>query len=229
MSPAQDLWQSIPVDWQNLLKEAESSAWWEPLSEFVEAEYRHQVVYPPRRELFQALALTPVQKVKVVILGQDPYPGPGQAHGLSFSVAPGVPLPRSLKNIYTELSADLGISAPHTGCLIPWAEQGVLLLNTVLTVRAGESLSHRKQGWEKFTDLLLQKLGEREAPCAFLLWGNPARAKKAMIQAPQHLILESAHPSPLSARQGFFGSRPFSKLNAWLESQGQAPIHWAIP
>ncbi len=222
------LWQDLPPDWQMLLAEAKACDWWQKLSSFVASEYAQQTIYPPRSELFQALRLTPVERVKVVILGQDPYPGAGQAHGLSFSVAAGVPLPRSLKNIYSELSADLKLPAPTEGCLNSWAEQGVLLLNTVLTVRAGASYSHRKQGWEKFTDLLLKKLAERETPCAFLLWGNPARAKKAIIQAPQHLILESAHPSPLSAHQGFWGSRPFSTLNHWLETQGQTPIRWQI-
>ncbi|MBT9545503.1 MAG: uracil-DNA glycosylase [Candidatus Sericytochromatia bacterium] len=222
------LWQDLPTDWQKLLAEAKASDWWQNLASFVEAEYAQHTIYPPRSELFQALRLTPVERVKVVILGQDPYPGAGQAHGLSFSVAAGVPLPRSLKNIYRELSTDLNLPVPTEGCLNSWAEQGVLLLNTVLTVRAGASYSHRKQGWERLTDLLLKKLAEREAPCAFLLWGNPARAKKAMIQAPQHLILESAHPSPLSAHQGFWSSRPFSTLNHWLETQGQTPIRWQI-
>ncbi|MGE3725698.1 MAG: uracil-DNA glycosylase [Candidatus Sericytochromatia bacterium] len=222
------LWQELPSDWQCLLAEAETSAWWQKLAAFVEAEYTQQTIYPARSDLFQALKLTPVSQVKVVILGQDPYPGAGQAHGLSFSVERGTALPRSLKNIYSELSADLNLPAPQSGCLNSWAEQGVLLLNTVLTVRAGASFSHRKQGWETFTDLLLKTLADREAPCAFLLWGNPARSKKALLNAPQHLILESAHPSPLSARHGFFGSKPFSTLNRWLEAQGQTPIRWQM-
>lgn len=228
ISAHEALWHAVPQDWQTLLAGCERSAWWQKLAAFVLAEYAQQEIYPAQADLFQALKRTPVKQAKVVILGQDPYPGAGQAHGMSFSVLPGVPLPRSLKNIYNELSSDLGVPPPTQGCLNSWADQGVLLLNTVLTVRAGASFSHRKQGWEIFTDLLLKKLAEQEKPCAFLLWGNPARAKKALIHAPQHLILESAHPSPLSAHQGFFGSRPFSALNHWLEAQGQSPIAWSI-
>lgn len=223
------LWQEIPADWQQVLPAIPAETWWLRLEAFVDRAYQTQCIYPPRTDLFRALHTTPFTQVRVVILGQDPYPGEGQAHGLSFSVKPGVALPRSLQNIFKELESDLEIRPAHTGCLESWARQGVLLLNTVLTVQAGASHSHRNQGWEQFTDQILIALDQRPDPIAFVLWGKPARQKKKLLKAPQHLILESAHPSPLSAHQGFFGSRPFSKLNAWLHQQNKPPIDWQIP
>ena len=184
---------------------------------------------PDMYSIFNALHYTSFSDTKVVILGQDPYHGDGQAHGLSFSVQPGIEPPPSLINIFKELSTDLGCTVPNNGCLKPWAEQGVLLLNTVLTVRAHQAASHQGKGWETFTDKIISLLNEREKPMAFILWGSPARRKKAMITNPKHFIVESPHPSPLSAFRGFFGSRPFSKVNSFLESTGQAPINWQLP
>ena len=179
--------------------------------------------------IFNALHYTSYADTKVLILGQDPYHEPGQAHGLSFSVQPNVPPPPSLVNIFKELETDLGCTVPNNGCLEPWARQGVLLLNTVLTVQAHRANSHRDKGWEIFTDKIISLLNQREKPVAFILWGSPARRKKAMITNPQHFIVESPHPSPLSAYRGFFGSRPFSKVNKFLESVGEEPINWQLP
>ena len=179
--------------------------------------------------IFNALHYTPYSAVKVVILGQDPYHERGQAHGLSFSVQPGVEPPPSLQNIFQELHTDLGCRIPNNGCLKPWAEQGVLLLNAVLTVREHNANSHQGKGWEHFTDRIIRLLNERERPIAFILWGNYARQKKRLITSPQHLIIESAHPSPLSATRGFFGSRPFSRVNEFLKAHGETPVDWQIP
>ena len=191
-------------------------------------EYRTHVIYPPSNDVFNAFNFTPLEKVKVVILGQDPYHGEGQANGLCFSVHKGIRIPPSLVNIYKELNSDLGCTIPDNGDLTPWAKQGVLLLNTVLTVRAHEANSHRGIGWEEFTDASIKVLAEQDRPLVFILWGTPARRKKALIHNPKHLIVESPHPSPLSAHNGFFGSRPFSKTNAYLESVGLEPIDWQI-
>jgi uracil-DNA glycosylase len=180
-------------------------------------------------DIFNALHYTSYHECKVVILGQDPYHGPGQAHGLSFSVKPGVKAPPSLVNIFKELHDDLGCKIPNNGCLLSWARQGVLLLNAVLTVREHQANSHKGIGWERFTDKVISLLNEREKPLAFVLWGGPARRKKAMITNPRHFIVESAHPSPLSAYNGFFGSHPFSKVNDFLTDTGQKPINWQIP
>lgn len=198
---------------------------WEVLSEQVEHAYAQTEVYPPREKLFAALNTTPPEQVRVVILGQDPYHEPGQAHGLSFSVEPGVTIPKSLNNIYKELEADLGLTAPQTGCLLPWAEHGVLLLNSVLTVEAHKAGSHRKFHWERFTDQVIRATNALPQPIAVVLWGNFAIKKAPLIQsdAPR-LVLTSAHPSPLSAYRGFFGSRPFSKINAFLTENGETPI-----
>lgn len=179
--------------------------------------------------LFSALELTPFEEVKVVILGQDPYHGPNQAHGLSFSVQPGVKVPPSLANIYKELQADLGYQPVNHGFLESWAKQGVLLLNTVLTVRAGQAYSHRGKGWEQLTDVIIEKLNEREKPVVFILWGRPAQEKIKMIDTTRHVIIKSPHPSPLSAHRGFFGSRPFSQANAALERLGETSIDWQLP
>ena len=191
-------------------------------------EYRTHVIYPPSNDVFNAFNFTPLEKVKVVILGQDPYHGEGQANGLCFSVHKGIRIPPSLVNIYKELNSDLGCTIPDNGDLTPWAKQGVLLLNTVLTVRAHEANSHRGIGWEEFTDACIKVLAEQDRPLVFILWGTPARRKKALIHNPKHLIVESPHPSPLSAHNGFFGSKPFSKTNAYLESVGLEPIDWQI-
>lgn len=180
-------------------------------------------------DIFNALHFTPYKNVKVVLLGQDPYHGPNQAHGLSFSVKPNVPIPPSLKNIFQELHDDLGCYIPDNGCLIPWARQGVLLLNTVLTVRQGEAHSHRGKGWEQFTDRVISLINNREKPAVFILWGRPAQSKLPLIDQTKHFIIRSPHPSPLSANRGFFGSRPFSKANRFLREIGETEIDWQIP
>ena len=186
------------------------------------------MVYPPSDEIFTAFNLTPLSKVKVVILGQDPYHEPGQAHGLSFSVKPGVEIPPSLVNIYKELHEDLGCYIPDNGYLVKWAKQGVLMLNTLLTVRAHQAFSHKGIGWEQFTDAAIEALARQDRPMVFILWGRPAQSKKPMIYNSKHLIIESAHPSPLSAYRGFFGSRPFSRTNEYLKENGLEPIDWQI-
>lgn len=185
-------------------------------------------MFPPADDIFNAFHLTPLNKVKVVILGQDPYHNDGQAHGLCFSVKPDVDIPPSLVNIYQELHDDLGCYIPDNGCLTKWAKQGVLLLNTVLTVRAHSAFSHRNMGWEEFTDAAIRVLNEEDRPIVFILWGKPAQMKKSMLNNPKHLILEAPHPSPLSAYRGFFGSRPFSKTNEFLMRNGLTPIDWQI-
>ena len=196
------------------------------LREFLKEEYRQKVIYPSMYDIFNALKATPYHKVKAVILGQDPYHGPGQAHGLCFSVQKGVQPPPSLQNIFKELQSDIGMPIPKGGYLQPWAEEGVLLLNTTLTVRGGQPLSHKGQGWETFTDAVISALNQKEEPIVFLLWGSPARAKKALLNNPRHLILEAPHPSPLSAYHGFFGCKHFSKCNRFLVQNGIAPIRW---
>lgn len=211
-------------------KEALSTEFDEPyfgeLARFVKGEYAMAMVYPHPKNIFKAFELTPFSAVKVVILGQDPYHGPGQAHGLSFSVIEGVRNPPSLQNIFKELRTDVG-GAPEKGDLSGWAEQGVLLLNATLTVRAGQANSHQGKGWERFTDAVIRTLSDEREGLVFILWGNYARGKKALIDAGKHCIIESVHPSPLSAHGGFFGSKPFSKANAYLESAGKEPIRWA--
>ncbi len=216
-------------DWAELLDDELKEPYYQELRKFLINEYSTKKIFPNMYDIFNALHFTSYEATKVVILGQDPYHEPGQAHGLSFSVLPEVPPPPSLINIFKELRDDLGCFIPNNGCLKPWAEQGVLLLNTVLTVRAHAANSHRGHGWEIFTDKIISLLNEHERPLAFILWGNPARRKKNMITNPRHLIIESAHPSPLSASGGFFGSRPFSRVNKFLESIGETPINWQIP
>ncbi|MCR9197160.1 MAG: uracil-DNA glycosylase [Planctomycetaceae bacterium] len=216
----------LPPDWRNALAEETSQPWFVQLCEFVQRERQTGPVFPPAEDVFQALALTPLANVRVLILGQDPYHDDGQAHGLSFSVRPGVKVPPSLRNIYKELQTDLEIApAPH-GHLQKWAQQGVLLLNTVLTVRAHQAHSHRKQGWETLTDRIIQIVSDRPA-VAFVLWGKPAEAKEKLIDS-RHLIVKSPHPSPLSARRGFFGSRPFSRVNEFLARSGLPQIDWDV-
>lgn len=216
-------------DWGQYLKEEMAQPYYRQLRQFLIGEYSTKQVYPDMYSIFNALHYTSYADTKVLILGQDPYHEPGQAHGLSFSVQPNVPPPPSLVNIFKELETDLGCTVPNNGCLEPWARQGVLLLNTVLTVQAHRANSHRDKGWEIFTDKIISLLKQREKPVAFILWGSPARRKKAMITNPQHFIVESPHPSPLSAYRGFFGSRPFSKVNKFLESVGEEPINWQLP
>ena len=216
-------------DWAELLDDELKEPYYQALRKFLIDEYSTRKIFPNMYDIFNALHFTSYAATKVVILGQDPYHEPGQAHGLSFSVLPDVPPPPSLMNIFKELRDDLGCFIPDNGCLKPWAEQGVLLLNAVLTVRAHAANSHRGRGWETFTDKIIRLLNEHERPLAFILWGNPARRKKAMITNSSHFIVESAHPSPLSASRGFFGSRPFSRVNKFLESVGETPIDWQIP
>lgn len=220
--------QKIGNNWDELLKDEFRQEYYLRLREFLKHEYASGTVYPNMYNIFNALKITDYDAVKAVILGQDPYHGEGQAHGLSFSVQNGVALPPSLQNIYKELQTDLGIPPAKTGDLTPWAKQGVLLLNTVLTVRGGIANSHKGKGWEEFTDRIITLLNEREKPMVFLLWGANARAKKALISNPSHLVLEAAHPSPLSAYNGFFGCRHFSKTNDFLVRTGQEPINWSL-
>lgn len=216
-------------DWQGQVGEQFELPYYRRLRAFLATEYRTGTVYPEPHDIFNALQETPFEDVNVVILGQDPYHGPGQAHGLSFSVKPGVPPPPSLANIFKELRDDMGCPVPNHGYLAPWARQGVLLLNTVLTVRAGEPNSHKGQGWETFTDAVIARLNARGKPAAFVLWGSHAQKKGAGIDGAKHLVLRSPHPSPLSAHRGFFGSRPFSRINDWLAAQGRPPIDWSLP
>jgi uracil-DNA glycosylase len=198
------------------------------LEAFLAAERADHTIFPPAHQVFRALELTPHERTSVVILGQDPYHGAGQAHGLAFSVQPGVKPPPSLMNMFKELEADLGLARPTTGFLEPWAQQGVLLLNTALTVRANEANSHAKQGWEQLTDAIIRAVANRADPAVFVLWGANAQKKTKLIDASRHTIIQSAHPSPLSAHNGFFGSKPFSRINAALAQQGKPPIKWAL-
>lgn len=215
-------------DWKPLLDPEFEKDYYKQLHNFLAQEYRSQTIYPDMYEIFSTLQCTAYSDVKVVILGQDPYHGPGQAHGFSFSVKPGIDIPPSLQNIYKELASDLGCYIPQTGYLKKWSDQGVLMLNAVLTVRAGQANSHKGRGWEIFTDRVIELLNEREKPVVFLLWGRNARNKKALITNPNHLVLEAAHPSPLSAYNGFFGCRHFSKANDFLQSHGMMPVDWQI-
>ena len=219
---------AIKGAWAEALKGVFRKPYYAELYRTVLSEYRTGEIYPPSADIFNAFEFTPLEKVKAVILGQDPYHGPGQANGLCFSVHRGVKIPPSLVNIYTELHDDLGCPVPKSGDLTSWAEQGVMLLNTVLTVRAHEANSHRGIGWETFTDAAIRVLAGEDRPLVFILWGGAARRKKSMITNPKHFVIESAHPSPLSAYNGFFGSRPFSKCNRYLESCGIEPVNWAI-
>ena len=219
---------AITNDWLDALKGEFSKPYYKKLFETVNQEYRTHRVYPPADDIFNAFHLTPLKDVKVVILGQDPYHGDGQAEGLSFSVKPGVDIPPSLVNIYQELHDDLGCTIPSHGNLVKWAEQGVLLLNTVLTVRAHQANSHRGIGWEEFTDAAIMALNSQDRPIVFILWGAPAQRKARMLTNPKHLILKAPHPSPLSAYRGFFGSKPFSQTNDYLRAHGVEPIDWQI-
>lgn len=220
---------NIGNEWDELLKGEFDKEYYLKLRQFLISEYSQYKIYPNMYNIFNALKYTSYSDVKAVILGQDPYHQPGQAHGLCFSVQKGTPQPPSLQNIFKELKSDLGIDPPHHGELISWAQHGVLLMNTVLTVREGQPNSHKGKGWEIFTDRVIQLLNEREKPMVFILWGGNARSKKSLITNPAHLILESPHPSPLSAYNGFFGNRHFSRTNEFLVSKGIEPIDWRIP
>lgn len=215
-------------DWKELLEDEFSKEYYQTLRQFLLEEYKTKKIYPDKHDIFNSLHFTPYKDIKVVILGQDPYHGPGQAHGLSFSVNPGIKTPPSLLNIYKELNSDLGCYIPNNGYLKKWADQGVLLLNTSLTVRAGEANSHKNIGWQIFTDKIISLVNEKDDPVVFLLWGNNAIKKKDLITNKKHLILTSVHPSPLSASRGFFGSKPFSKINNFLISANKKPIDWQI-
>ena len=213
------------MSWERYVKEERGKPYFRELSVFLEAAYEARTVYPPMDQVFSALN-TDLCKVKVVIIGQDPYHGAGQAHGLAFSVCASVPVPRSLQNMFKEIRDDTGAPIPDNGNLQRWAEQGVLLLNNTLTVEAGQAGSHRGKGWETFTDTMIRILNAERQHLVFLLWGRDARTKKALIDGTRHLLLEAAHPSPLSAYAGFFGCRHFSKANAYLQAHGQSPIAW---
>ena len=219
---------AINNDWLEALQGEFKKPYYKKLYETVNQEYKTHQVFPPANDIFNAFHLTPLHEVKAVILGQDPYHNVGQAHGLCFSVQKGVDIPPSLVNIYQELHDDLGCTIPNHGCLTKWAGQGVLMLNTVLTVRAHQANSHRGIGWEEFTDAAIRILAAQDRPMVFILWGKPAQAKKVYLNPEKHLILEAPHPSPLSAYRGFFGSRPFSKTNQYLISHGLEPIDWQI-
>lgn len=218
----------INGDWYEALKEEFGKPYYKQLFQTIKQEYNSRLIFPPADDIFNAFHLTPLKEVKVVILGQDPYHNHGQAHGLCFSVQKGVNVPPSLVNIYQELHDDLGCYIPDNGYLKKWADQGVMLLNTVLTVRAHAANSHRGIGWEEFTDAAIRILNNEQRPMVFILWGRPAQMKKAMLNNPAHLILEAPHPSPFSASRGFFGSRPFSKTNDYLTKHGVEPIDWQI-
>ncbi len=219
----------METTWRPVLIAETEKPYWKPLQQFVKAERQKYQVFPPDKEVFAALHLTPYEKVSVLILGQDPYHEVGQAHGLCFSVRPQVPIPPSLQNIYQELHDDLGCKIPNNGCLTPWAEQGVLLLNAVLTVRAHQANSHQGKGWENFTDAIIRTVSAKPDLVVFVLWGGYARKKAPLIDTSRHIIIQSAHPSPLSAANGFFGSRPFSKINRALCEAGKPEIDWQIP
>ena len=219
----------INNDWLDCIQSEFKKPYYKELYQFVRNEYDTHVIYPPSDDIFNAFHLTPLSKVKVLILGQDPYHGAHQAHGLCFSVLPDQPeLPPSLQNIYKELQDDLGCEIPNNGDLKKWAEQGVLMLNTVLTVRAHQAGSHQGKGWEQFTDAIIQAVNAQDRPVVYLLWGKPAQSKIPMLTNPKHLILKAPHPSPLSAYRGFFGCRHFSQTNAFLKENGVEPIDWQI-
>lgn len=219
---------AISNDWLEPLKPEFGKDYYKKLFETIKKEYESYVVYPKSEDIFNAFHLTPLEKIKVVIIGQDPYHEPGQAHGLSFSVKPGVDIPPSLQNIYKELQDDVGITIPNNGYLVKWANEGVLLLNTILTVRAHQAMSHSKIGWNEFTDAAIKIVNNLDKPIVFMLWGKPAQSKAAMLNNSKHLILKAPHPSPLSAYRGFFGCKHFSRANEFLTANGETPIDWQI-
>ena len=218
----------IGNDWDNILSDIYDKEYFQEIKEKVRYEYNNKIIFPPANKVFYALRMTSYKDTKVVILGQDPYHGVGEANGLAFSVNDGIRIPPSLQNIYKELNADLGINIPNTGNLEPWAREGVLLLNSVLTVEKDKPASHKNIGWETFTDSIIRKLNEKEEPVVFILWGNFAKSKKSLITNPKHLVLESSHPSPFSVHYGFFGSKPFSKTNEFLRKNNLKEIDWTI-
>ncbi|MGF1430122.1 uracil-DNA glycosylase [Kitasatospora sp. LaBMicrA B282] len=218
----------LPEAWREVLAGETEKPYFAQLTEFVAAERAAHQVFPPRGQVFSALAATAYQDVRVLVLGQDPYHDDGQAHGMSFSVLPGTKTPPSLRNIFKELNADLGVAVPDNGYLMPWAEQGVLLLNAVLTVRAHEANSHKNKGWEKFTDAVIKAVSDRAEPCVFVLWGNYAKKKLPLIDTERHVVVQGAHPSPLSAKL-FHGSKPFSQIDEALQGFGGEPLNWRIP
>lgn len=218
----------IENDWKPAISKEFKKTYYNQLYKFIKEEYNTRQIFPPSDDIFNAFHFTPLSQVKVVIFGQDPYHNEGQAHGLCFSVKPEVEIPPSLVNIYKELKDDLGCYIPNNGYLVKWAKQGVLMLNTVLTVRAHQANSHKGKGWEEFTDAAIQILNKQDRPIVFILWGRPAQMKRNMLTNEKHLILEAPHPSPLSAYRGFFGSKPFSKTNEFLKKNGLDPIDWQI-
>lgn len=215
-------------DWQDLLEEERTKPYYKNLRSLLQEEYRHHQIFPEAKDIFNAFHYTAYRDIKVLILGQDPYHNVGQAHGLAFSVQEGVRIPPSLQNIYKELHEDLGLPIPRSGYLKSWAQEGIMLLNTTLTVRAHSPMSHSKIGWEIFTDKVISLINEKEDPTVFILWGGHARSKKKWIDNPKHLVIESVHPSPLSAHRGFFGSRPFSRANQFLEENGRSAPTWKV-
>jgi uracil-DNA glycosylase len=219
----------LPDSWQAVVGNEIEKPYFKDLQAFVDAERKKYTVYPKESEVFSALEYTPYESVHVLILGQDPYHGPRQAHGCSFSVRPHVSPPPSLRNIFKELYNDVGATPPDHGCLVPWARQGVLLLNTLLTVRAGQANSHQGKGWEEFTDAIFRAVNRKSSRVVFILWGASARRKAAMVDLTRHVVIQSAHPSPYSASSGFFGSRPFSRANQALHQTGLSPIDWQLP
>ncbi len=220
---------NIPESWHEHLNSELNKPYFQELERFVDEERQHYTVFPPEEEVFSALRITPYENVNVLLLGQDPYHDNNQAHGLCFSVRPGIKPPPSLVNMYKELRDDVGFRIPNNGYLVPWAEQGMLLLNAVLTVRAHEANSHKNHGWEKFTDSVIQVVNEKRSPVVFVLWGGYAQKKLNLIDTTRHTVIQSAHPSPLSARNGFFGSHPFSAINAALRSFDKPEIDWQLP
>ncbi|HEX3077800.1 MAG TPA: uracil-DNA glycosylase [Lachnospiraceae bacterium] len=219
---------AITNDWLSAIEGEFHKPYYADLYKFIKDEYQKYIIYPSTEDIFNAFHFTPLSEVKVVILGQDPYHNEGQAHGLCFSVKPDVDIPPSLVNIYNELKEDMGCFIPNNGYLEKWARQGVLMLNTVLTVRAHQANSHQGKGWEQFTDAVIHAVNAQDRPIVFILWGRPAQMKRGMLNNPKHLILQAPHPSPLSAYRGFFGSKPFSKTNSFLEESGIKPIDWQI-
>ncbi|AQQ54332.1 uracil-DNA glycosylase [Planococcus lenghuensis] len=220
--------QILSNDWQEVVGEEFDKPYYEVLRTFLKEEYENKTIYPPKDKIWTAFETTPFHDVKVVILGQDPYHGPNQAHGLSFSVQPGITKPPSVRNMFKELKDDLGCEIPEDGTLTKWAEQGVMMLNTVLTVQKGKAHSHKGKGWEQFTDEVIRKLSEREKPVIFVLWGKAAQAKKELIDLDKNDVIEAPHPSPFSAKRGFFGSRPYSKVNELLKERGEDPIDFCL-
>ena len=218
----------IQTDWQDILHDELQTDYVKNLELFLEKEYQSKTIFPDKQNIFSALNYTPFSETKVVILGQDPYHGDNQAHGLSFSVLPGTKIPPSLVNIFKELADDCKINTPSSGYLVPWAKQGVLLLNTVLTVEKGKAHSHKNKGWENFTNCIIKSLNKKENPIIFVLWGKPAQQKKQLIDHTKHIIIEAPHPSPLSAYRGFFGSKPFSKINNSLKETNEPQINWTL-